>query len=446
MSILLGHSSIRPMTNTLQKVNMACEKNQVGFALLSKKGFLRAADSLFLSFIDKKIISLGTISLVEVEKAFIQKTVPEHASTVNAWIRGNTQNTGGLWQTTMLFGERLLELFRASMTNSDEEAVLFFKEIGEKKLPVTSLSCLFTDLSEEITSILLDSIDHEEIIEELADQFWEGPEFSEPPKIFLWSSAKWQKTSSYIQVSTRSSSNTPITTALSSMIPERVMHSITSPVSRSFFIRETDQENIHMIIPLFRETSHLGWMIQKLSSEGQKTPNITKRIQEKCNDLTRKIFRNREELRLISVLNRDPDSALLSRRGLIDGLTDLLEMAPLKNQGVGIIGITLSEAKGTFPMIEFLELLTRYSDLLGRISPLEFLVFLPDTTRFGTEKALIRLKAALLPEVSQNASLLARLTFCHAPEDGASPLKLLRAAFQESTQTKLDSRAQRPFG
>lgn len=436
------------MTNILQKVNLICEKELVGFALLSKKGFLRAADSSFLSFLDKKIISVGTIPQAEIEKIFLTKTLPAHASTINAWIRGNTPATGSLWQTSVPFGEKTLELFRASMTNSDEEAILFFKVTGDQGFPATSLSLIFTGLSEEITSILLDSLDHEKILETLADPFWEESELPELPRIFLWNTSKWQKHSSLIQVSTRTSTDhpPPITTAISSIIPEQVIHSTFTPVSRSFFIREDDQENIHMIIPLFRETAHLGWMIQKLPSEGQEKSNITQHIQQKANDLTRKIFRNREELRLINLLNRDPDSALLSRRGLIDGLTDLLEISSLKSQGVGVIGITISETNGIFALVEHLEVFTRYSDLLGRISPMEFLVFLPDTSRVGTEKALKRMKSALLEEVSRNASMLAKLTFCHAPEDGASPLKLLRAAFQESQQTRVDTRTQNPFG
>lgn len=436
------------MTNILQKVNLTCEKEMLGFALLSKKGFLRAADSLFLSFLDKKIISVGTIPQADIEKTFLSKTLPAHASTINSWIRGTIPETGGLWQTTVPFGERSLELFRASITNSDEEAVLFFKTTGDQAFPATSLSRIFTDLSEEISSILLDSIDHEKILETLSDPFWEESGFPELPRVFLWDTPKWRKNSSLIQVSTRTSLDrqAPLTTAISSIIPEQVMQSISTPVSRSFFIREDDQENIHMIVPLFRETSHLGWMVQKLTQEGQKKQNITHHIQQKANDLTQKIFRNREELRLINLLNRDPDSALLSRRGLIDGLTDLLEISSLRAQGVGAIGITLSEANGIFSLVEHLELFTRYSDLLGRISPMEFLVFLPDTSRSGTEKALKRMKTALTAEIAKNASLLATLTFCHAPEDGASPLKLLRAAFQDSTQSRIDLRAQNPSG
>lgn len=448
MSILLGHAAIRPLTNALKKVNMICEKEMIGFALLSKKGFLRATDSLFLSFLDKKIISVGTIPQAEIEKTFLAKTLPAHASTVNTWIRGNTTASGGLWQSTVPFGELTLELFRAPITNSDEESVLFIRTSGGQGFPAQPLPRLFTELSEEISSILLDSMDHEKILEALSDPFWEEAEFPAPPIVFLWNTTKWQKNSFLIQISTRApvDRQPTITTAISSIIPEQVMQSLSIPATRSFFIRESEQENIHMIIPLFRETSHLGWIIQKLTSEGCKKTDITHQIQQKSNDLTRKIFRNREELRLISLLNRDPDSALLSRRGLIDGLTDLLEMSSLKKQGVGVIGITLSEARGIFPLVEHLELFTRYSDLLGRISPMEFLVFLPNTSRAGTEKALSRMKSALLAEMARNTSLLAKLTFCHAPEDGASPLKLLRAAFQEDHQTNIDSRTQNPFG
>ena len=448
MSILLGHSSIRPMTSVLQKVNQICEKEMIGFALLSKKGFLRAADSLFLSFLDKKIISVGTIPQADIEKTFLTKILPANASQINTWIRGNTPASGGLWQTSVPFGEASLELFRAAITDSDEEAVLFFRVANHSASLDNSLSRIFTELSEEMASILLDSLDHEKILETLADPFWEESNLPEPPKIFLWTTSKWQKNSSLIQVSTRTSADhqMPITTAISAIIPEQVIQSISIPVSRSFFIKEADPESIHMIIPLFRETSHLGWMLQKLTSQEQKETSNTQHIQQKANDLTRKIFRKREELRLISPLNRDPDSALLSRRGLIDGLADLIEMASLRHQGVGVIGITLTEARGVFPLVEHLELFTRYSDLLGRMSPMEFLVFLPDTSRLGTEKALARMKTALLAEVAGNSSLLAKFTSCHAPEDGASPLKLLRAAFQESPQTRMDIRAKNPFG
>ncbi|MHB1757034.1 MAG: nucleotidyl cyclase domain-containing protein [Leptospirillum sp.] len=448
MSILLGHSSIRPMTSILQKVNQVCEKEKIGFAILSKKGFLRAADSLFLSFLDKKILSIGTIPQADIEKTFLTKVLPAHANTVNNWIRGNAPASGGLWQMTVPFGEASLELFRAAITDSDEEAVLFFRVANHSGSYDSSLSRIFTELSEEMASILLDSLDHEKILETLADPFWEGSNLPEPPKIFLWNTSKWQKNSSLIQVETRTSSDhqPPITTAIKAIIPEQVIHSISIPVSRSFFIKEADPESIHMIVPLFRETSHLGWMLQKLTSPEQKETSNTQHIQQKANDLTRKIFRNREDLRLISPLNRDPDSALLSRRGLIDGLADLIEMASLKHQGVGVIGITLTESRGVFPLVEHLELFTRYSDLLGRISPMEFLVFLPDTSRLGTEKALIRMKTALLAEVAGNSSMLAKFTSCHAPEDGASPLKLLRAAFQEGPLTRIDSRAQNPFG
>ncbi|MDA8059801.1 MAG: hypothetical protein M0Z37_05570 [Nitrospiraceae bacterium] len=448
MSILLGHSSIRPLTNILQKVNLICEKEMIGFALLSRKGFLRAADSFFLSFLDRKIISVGTLPQAEIEKTFLSKTLPEHAATINLWIRGNAAPASGLWHATVPFGQTSLELFRASVTNSDEEAALFFRVTGEQAFQKNTLPRIYTELSDEITEILLDSMDHEKILEVLSDPFWENPELPDLPKVFLWNTARWQKNSFLIQLSPRTSieNHVPITTAITSIIPKKVIQSVSVPVTRSFFIREPDQENIHMIIPLLRGTSHLGWVIQKLTTEGQNKTDITHHIQQKTNDLTRKIFRNREEVRLISPLNLDPDSALLSRRGLIDGLTDLLEMASLKKQGVGVIGITLSESRGIFPLVEHLEIFTRSSDLLGRISPLEFLALLPDTSRSGTEKALIRMKSALLAEVAKNASLLARFTFCHAPEDGVSPLKLLRAAFQEGPHTNFDSRGQNPFG
>jgi len=448
MSILLGHSSIRPLTNTLKKVNMICEKEMLGFALLSKKGFLRATDSLFLSFLDTKIISIGTIPQSEIEKAFLSKTLPLHATTINMWIRGNTMPPGGLWQSTIPLGESTAELFRASVTNSDEEAVLFIRKGGDQNRPGQSLPLLFTEISEEISEILLDSIDHETILDVLSDPFWEESESPSPPRVFLWNTPKWQNNAFLIQVSTRTliDNQTPITTAISSIIPDQVMKSISTPGTRSFFIKESDQGSIHMTIPLLRETSHLGWIIQELTLEEQKKTDIAQHIRQKAKDLTQKIFRNREELRLINLLNRDQDSGLLSRRGLIDGLTDLLEMSPTKPQGVGLVGITISDARGIFPLVEHLEIFTRYSDLLGRISPMEFLVLLPDTSRSGTEKALARMKSSLLAEVAQNPSLLANLTFCHAPEDGASPLKLLRSAFQEVPQAKIDTRTQNPFG
>ena len=159
MSILLGHSSIRPMTSVLQKVNQICEKEMIGFALLSKKGFLRAADSLFLSFLDKKIISVGTIPQADIEKTFLTKILPANASQINTWIRGNTPASGGLWQTSVPFGEASLELFRAAITDSDEEAVLFFRVANHSASLDNSLSRIFTELSEEMASILLDSLD-----------------------------------------------------------------------------------------------------------------------------------------------------------------------------------------------------------------------------------------------------------------------------------------------
>ncbi len=448
MSILLGHSSIRPLTGHLQAINMVLEKERLGFALVSREGFLRAVNTLFLDTYGKKTLSLGTISLGEVEKTFTAQTPPGHAGTITAWFRGEGSGEESFWHATVPFGKGSLDLFRAVLTNSGAESVLLFRKREEKTAHASSdIAKTYFHLSDPITLILLDSLDHETMIGSLSDEFWDQTEVADPPQMFLWNTPRWKKGSNLILVTPRLADHgeAPLTTALSAMEPQKVLQAISIPVSRTVFLRESGHEGIHVIIPLVRETSFFGWITQRLSLDMKKAQPITQSIGRIGNELSLNLFKNREQLRLICLINRDQESGLPSRRGLIDGLTDLLEVTALKDQGVGLVGVTLSDPVGIAPMRDVLLAFARQSDLLGRFSPMEFLLILPNQSRSGTEKAARRLESTLLTRNSQQVRLASRVSFCHAPEDGHSPLRLMRAAFMDNVRTVGSVRDGNPF-
>lgn len=436
MPIQFSHSTLRPLTSVVNALDSYLSEHALAFAIVSRKGIFLAANNLFLSKSGSKA-SLGTTPLSHFAKKWGSKIEGENADILMGWFFPS-QKSERFWNETILeksgSGPVSVSLFRAAPTLSEEEYVLLFRESGAAHASnkiASDLGFHFIAIKENILRLILDLRDYEALLPYFLKQDEPGASVRGDTYLYLAEEPRWIPGCRFLKIESRPivKPEDPNWISLTSEPVPQLTGPLSQPSRRAFFTRKDDKPDLILNLPLFRETSFYGWGFRLLSGDAAETGTVHRKALKSVQLLSERLHAIRTDLFLFPPLEREKILNMYSRQGLIQALEDLIEQNRFIGGTFGLIGITLDEPSGIEPMAELLKVFVRGADILGRPSPMEFLLLLPGNTIEMTAKTLQRLSAFIAPHLQTDYRLNATVGICHFPKDGHSPLRLLRQAF-----------------
>ncbi len=427
MAIQFRHQTLRPPGPALNLLDQYLEEHRLGFALISVNGLFMAANNRFLARTDKPDAVIGTLPSSLLKKIWSGHLAGQDRNTLSEWLDPK-DSCHGTWEGTLQEkageGQQVIALFRASLSLSGKEQLFLFHSFPRQALSHSLLSH-FLSLKKEILSIVLDLRDYSTLL-----PFFLESETTPPgdTTILLAEASRWVEGTSFLRITPReeSSEGTPQWISLKS---RRTGDLFPPPGRRALFSKEPSSgEKVFLNLPLFRETSFYGWMIFPFSGAGFHRGDLYRKKALAATDLSGLLHETRSDLFLAPALEKERPGGLYSRRGILKALQDLMSQEN-KRSSFGLLGITLADPAGISLLSAHLQTFLRDSDLLGRVSPMEFILIVTDSDRTRTQKTLRRLLSFLKPFAQENFRLNARIGLCHYPEDGGTPLRIMRKVF-----------------
>ncbi|MHB1285197.1 MAG: nucleotidyl cyclase domain-containing protein [Leptospirales bacterium] len=430
MAIQFRHQTLRPPGPALNLLDKYLEEHRLGFALISVNGLFMAANTRFLARTDKPDPVIGTLPSSLLKKAWSGHLSGQDRNTLSEWLDPK-DSTYGTWEGTLLEtageGQQVVALFRASLSLSGKEQLFLFHSFPRQD-PSSPLLSHFLSLKKEILSIVLDMRDYSTLLPYFLDR-------ETPPgetTILLAEESRWIEGTSFLRITPREESSEEVPQCIS-LRSRRTGDLFPPPGRRALFSKEPSSAGkVFLNIPLFRETSFYGWMIFPFSGEGIHRGDLYRKKALAASDLSGLLHEIRSDLFMAPALEKESPGGLYSRRGILKALQDLMSQEK-KRSSFGLIGITLADPAGISPLSTHLQTFLRGSDLLGQVSPMEFILIVTDADRARTQKTLRRLLSFLKPLAQENYRLNARIGLCHYPEDGTTPLRITRKVFLHDT-------------
>lgn len=440
MPIQFSHATIRPLTSVVNDLDRYLTEHSLGFAIVSSKGLFLAANDLFLSKSGSKA-NLGSTPLSHFTKSWGSKLDAGGTDILMEWFFPS-QKAESFWTETIVektaSGPSSVSLFRAAPSLSEEENVLLFRESG----PANAVTKITSDqgfhfiaIKENTLRLILDLRDYEALIPYFLDQDESSSSARGSAHLYLAEEPRWMPGSRFLKIESRPvpKPENPNWLSLTSEPVAQLTGPLSQPTRRAFFTRRDGDPELILNLPLFQETSFYGWGFRKMTGNPSETGTLHRKSLKSAGLLSERLHAIRTDLFLFPPLEREKILNLYSRHGLIQALEDLIEQNRFAGGAFGLIGIAMDDPSGIEPMAALLKDFLRRADILGRPSPTEFLLLLPGNSPEMTSNTFRRLSAFVTPHLLTDYRLNATVGICHFPNDGQSPLRLLRQAFSENT-------------
>ncbi|MHB8422008.1 MAG: GGDEF domain-containing protein [Leptospirales bacterium] len=427
MAIQFRHQTLRPPGKNLTALDTFLDDHRMGLALVSTSGLILLANDLFLSRSDLPHAMIGSLPVSHLAHNWSSHLSARDAHVLTEWLLPHLPSNemwNGIVQEHREEGNRTVTLFRGTLSLSGKEHLFLFQGGPTRKLQSGRLAMHFPFLKNHLLPILLDLRDYDTLL----PFFFETDSPPRQTTVLLSEESRWLPETSFFRITSRQK-NPLDAPQWASLLSERVELPFYAPARRALFSREPSlPEQISLNLPLFWETSFYGWIIWPFPGTGShRGTAYRKKFLAAC-DLSEQLHRIRTDLLLAPVLEREKMTGLYTQRGVLKSLQDL--MSKQKSQrDFGLIGITLADPAGIGPLLTHLQTFLRGSDLLGHTSPMEFLLIITDSDRERTQKTFRRLLSVFTPIILSDFRLNARIGRCHYPEDGSTPIRLLRKAF-----------------
>ncbi len=428
MAIQFRHATLRPPGQALALLDAYLEEHGIGFALISLKGLFLAANDRFLARTDQPCAMIGTLPSSHLEHVWSSHVSKRDRTILSQWLA--TRDTpSGAWNGTVRDhtgeGKQVVSLFRTSLSLSGEEQLFLFRSSPEPNHQPGLLGHHFLSLKKVLLPLILDLRDYATLLPLFIDR--EIPPWK--TSVLLAEEPRWIPGTSFLRITSRQKQpeDSPQWISLKSERTDRIFP---PPTRRALFSMDPSlPEQVFLNLPLFRETSFYGWIVWPFSGEGAHRGTLYRRRTIAASGLSEQLHETRSDLLLLPALEKERTQGLYSHRGILKAVQDLMSRER-NGAPFGLIGITLADPAGIDPLATHLQTFLRASDLLGHVSPMEFLLIVTDSDRDRTRKTFRRLLSLLEPVALSDYRLNARIGLCHYPEDGTTPVRILRKVFR----------------
>lgn len=428
MSVQLRHPTIRNMKPLFLEMDHYLESHRIGMGLSGPDGLLLTANDRFLEKIGQ--IPLQTTPLHEILRVWQKGLMKGPADLLEEWLLPRTNRTDR-WERMIpdIFrsGSPNMELMRIPLALS-RNYMLYMFQPGFSSPPVRLIDH-FQFLKNSLSLILLDLLDHASLLQ----VFRERPPM-ECDSVILASMPRYQAGSAFLRI-TPSGMEALESSACMSLRSIPVQETETPRISRrGFFSRDATPPGLPLLnLPLFGESSFYGWAIASMSTESPRGSLYRKKT-EMARNLSFALHANRSDLQFVPLLEKDRTYGFYSERGILRILQDL--MSP---EGTGetfaLVGLSLNSLSGVAPLEETLSRFARATDMLGKISPKEYVLIVMEAKENRAQKALTRLLGVLHSRAKDDYRLTLGIGMAVFPDPQATPLRMLRSALMRHIAT-----------